>query len=78
MKLRILTLFPALLLAVSLAPIYRTTGPPLGAPFTPETVTETVVGSAGLYFRDSQNADFFYNIEGSGWVTKRITRLPIE
>ncbi len=43
-------------------PFYRTTGPALGAPFDPTTVTRTVVGTGTLTFSDAHNAKLDWSV----------------
>src|SRR5262249_42508323 len=55
-------------------PVSTVTGPPFSAiPFDPNTVVETVVGSATLTFTDGNNATFSYTVNGIT-QTKPITR----
>ncbi|HXF77524.1 MAG TPA: S53 family peptidase [Usitatibacter sp.] len=54
-------------------PLYRTTGPPLGATFDPSSVVATQVGSATFNFSDGNHAVFSYTVNGVT-QSKAITR----
>ena len=54
-------------------PLYRTTGPPLGAVFDPGSVVATQVGTATFNFSDGNHAVFSYTVNGVS-QSKSITR----
>jgi len=56
-------------------PVYKTTGPYLGAAFDPSQVGVTQVGTATLHFADSNSGTFSYTVDGITG-SKPIVRLP--
>ena len=56
-------------------PIYKTTGPYFGGPFSPNQVGVTLVGNGMLSFKDYTSGTFSYTVEGMSG-NKAITRLP--
>jgi hypothetical protein len=55
-------------------PVSTVNGPPFNSvPFNPETVVETIIGTATLAFADGNNASFAYTVNGTSQI-KPITR----
>jgi hypothetical protein len=53
--------------------LFRSVGPPLDAPFDPNQVVRTAVGSGTLSFSDANNGTFSYTVNGVS-QTKAITK----